>query len=53
MGHRDNYEGTPFSLMEGPDSGPWGDVIRSGPNSHRVVSRLTCYYQRVLICQLV
>jgi hypothetical protein len=30
---RDNYEGTPFSMMEGTDSGPFGDVIRSSPNS--------------------
>lgn len=26
---RDNYEGTPFDLTEGPDSGPFGDVVRA------------------------
>mmetsp|Transcript_13720 Transcript_13720/g.14261 ORF Transcript_13720/g.14261 Transcript_13720/m.14261 type:complete len:715 (+) Transcript_13720:67-2211(+) len=33
---RDNYDGTEFDLMNGPDAGPFGDVIRSGPNSIRV-----------------
>lgn len=30
---RDNYEGTPFDMMNGPEAGPFGDVIRSGPNT--------------------
>lgn len=33
---RDNYEGTAFDLTKGPDAGPWGDVIRSAPNSFQV-----------------
>lgn len=35
---RDNYDGTAFDLVNGIDAGPFGDVIRSGPNSIRVVS---------------
>eukprot|EP00602_Paraphysomonas_sp_CaronLab_P001527 CAMPEP_0185030236 /NCGR_PEP_ID=MMETSP1103-20130426/17058_1 /TAXON_ID=36769 /ORGANISM="Paraphysomonas bandaiensis, Strain Caron Lab Isolate" /LENGTH=696 /DNA_ID=CAMNT_0027565273 /DNA_START=81 /DNA_END=2171 /DNA_ORIENTATION=- len=33
---RDNYDGTPFDMTEGPEAGPFGDVIRSAPNSKLV-----------------
>jgi dipeptidase len=35
---RDNYDGTEFDLMDGVDAGPFGDVLRSGPNTIRTVS---------------